>query len=130
MQPAAITRWISSKPLTTVLLIVVVFTIARTIASFVPVRPLETLQGFDEAVASITDHTTFVVVSPPDQPAALDHIPPGIMASDGMPPTESARARYSSITLIAPRGSSLPLSAQEDRRTFGEVDVVRYRTAP
>jgi hypothetical protein len=122
----SIRQWIRGKPLTTVLLAIVVFAIARTIASFVPVRELQTLPGFEQAAASLTDPTAFVVLSPPEQTAALDRIPRAVPASDGMPPSEGARSKYSSITLITPRGGSLPLPANENRRTFGDVDVVRY----
>ena len=120
---------IRAAPLTSLLIAVAVFAMVRTVASLVPGRPLSQLAGYADAMAALAslDPTTFVVVTPPEQTEALDRVPAHLPASDAFHAKEAMLTRWSGFVAVGPRGTTLPnLGAEVERRTFGDVDIVRY----
>lgn len=120
---------IAAAPLTSLLIAVAIFATASSVYSLVPETPLAERPGFQEAMAELAklDSTSFVVVTPPEQTEALDHIPAHLPASDAAPAKDAQRSRWSAIVAVGPRGASLPgFSNELARTTFGDIDVVRY----
>ncbi|HSI05537.1 MAG: hypothetical protein ACAI38_14990 [Myxococcota bacterium] len=120
---------IGAAPLTSLLIAVAIFATVRAVASLTAERPLAERPGFDEAMSALAslDPTTFVVVAPPEQTEALDHVPAHLAASDAVHAREALLTRWSSFVAVGPRGITLQgLGAEVERRAFGEVDLVRY----
>ncbi len=120
---------IRAAPLTSLFIGVALFATIRTITSLVPGPSLASRPGFEEAVAALAsyDPTTFVVVSPPEQTEALDRLPMHLPASDALPAKLALLTRWSSFVTLGPRGTTLKgLGAELERRSFGDVELVRY----
>ncbi len=120
---------IAAAPLSSLLIAVTIFASASSVYSLLPDTPLAERPGFQDAMAELAklDSTTFVVITPPEQTEALDHIPAHLPASDAAPAKQAQRSRWSAIVAVGPRGATLPGFTNElGRTTFGDIDVVRY----
>ena len=120
---------VTAAPFTTLLIVVAVFATLRTTLSLMAGPRLSDRAGFAEATAALAslDPTTFVVVTPPEQTEALDHLPSHLAASDAFHAKEAMRTRWSGFVAIGPTGTALPgLGVEVERRAFGDVELVRY----